>query len=657
MSYSRLNWEDTPSTKTPINAENLNKMDQGIFSAHEQLDAIPDWAKEKEKPSYTPEDIGSYTKEEIDALKATSIISKVSGEVITTTDSTKAKIKDFKLFGKCEQRQYVGNQLFDASRIQTTSKNGVVITNNGDGSITISGSGSLTNSVNEFYTYSHEESIKLVKSGILSLLIDKQITPFVYAHFYYANESKRVDITLANTNFARAEITEEMLDDTCYLRIGFYGSVGAEIVGGTIKPMLYQDGDGTWEPFVGGEQSPNMKYPQKVEFHGESGSIGGKVLTGNLFELTEDMMWKCALLDTQTCSVRLNYGVGGYYATLIYRKSLLRDLILNNQGKPFTFACDSLPSTHRLSVVINGDRKNGATYYEARTPQGDGNNILSFTVTDFNSIDSIDFRIGTFEGDASDTTTIINGLRFHIGNNEMSFSPYTEQPFTFQTPNGLRGIPLGQTIPDAIKNSPIHMNGVYWDSVEQQYYIADTKNENGNDVQIIGKSRLLPDKVNILDSYCNEESNFFYMSLSIDYLLGTNVDDFICDIATYNPRGGDITNINNGAYLNMASRVLYIRLRKDSGVATLDEFKEYLTNNEVYVYLILDEPIVTETDVQYDVVMNYPNTTIVNNDGAYMEVEYVADTQEYIKQNYVPKEEFDKLQIAVSEIQLALVNS
>ena len=30
MSYSRINWENKPSTNTPINAENLNKMDAGI---------------------------------------------------------------------------------------------------------------------------------------------------------------------------------------------------------------------------------------------------------------------------------------------------------------------------------------------------------------------------------------------------------------------------------------------------------------------------------------------------------------------------------------------------------------------------------------------------------------------------------------------------
>lgn len=30
MAYKRVNWEDSPSTKTPINAANLNTMDKGI---------------------------------------------------------------------------------------------------------------------------------------------------------------------------------------------------------------------------------------------------------------------------------------------------------------------------------------------------------------------------------------------------------------------------------------------------------------------------------------------------------------------------------------------------------------------------------------------------------------------------------------------------
>ena len=36
MAYERVNWENLPSTNTPVNADNLNKMDEGIANAVEK---------------------------------------------------------------------------------------------------------------------------------------------------------------------------------------------------------------------------------------------------------------------------------------------------------------------------------------------------------------------------------------------------------------------------------------------------------------------------------------------------------------------------------------------------------------------------------------------------------------------------------------------
>lgn len=36
MAYTRVNWENLPSTNTPVNADNLNKMDAGIANAVEK---------------------------------------------------------------------------------------------------------------------------------------------------------------------------------------------------------------------------------------------------------------------------------------------------------------------------------------------------------------------------------------------------------------------------------------------------------------------------------------------------------------------------------------------------------------------------------------------------------------------------------------------
>lgn len=40
MSYIKINWEDYPSVKTPINADNLNHMDNGISQLSDQMNDI-----------------------------------------------------------------------------------------------------------------------------------------------------------------------------------------------------------------------------------------------------------------------------------------------------------------------------------------------------------------------------------------------------------------------------------------------------------------------------------------------------------------------------------------------------------------------------------------------------------------------------------------
>ena len=42
MAYERVNWENLPSTKTPVNADNLNKMDEGIANIDTKINAKQD---------------------------------------------------------------------------------------------------------------------------------------------------------------------------------------------------------------------------------------------------------------------------------------------------------------------------------------------------------------------------------------------------------------------------------------------------------------------------------------------------------------------------------------------------------------------------------------------------------------------------------------
>lgn len=45
MAYEKIEWEDYPSEKTPIDADNLNHMEEGIFVANEKADSMEESIK------------------------------------------------------------------------------------------------------------------------------------------------------------------------------------------------------------------------------------------------------------------------------------------------------------------------------------------------------------------------------------------------------------------------------------------------------------------------------------------------------------------------------------------------------------------------------------------------------------------------------------
>lgn len=172
--------------------------------------------------------------------------------------------------GAYSQETTNGFQLFDASKLPTKSQGGATVTNNGDGSFTISGSGNLTSDCIFSYTYSHEETLRLIKSGQINFKNEMTTKPNFAVQLFYENNGKMVLLSNATNPTDSATITQAMLDDsTSSLRISFSGTTGQTIKAGTIKPMLYQDGDGTFEPFTGGIASPSPEYPQDPKFVGD----------------------------------------------------------------------------------------------------------------------------------------------------------------------------------------------------------------------------------------------------------------------------------------------------------------------------------------------------------------------------------------------------
>lgn len=248
--------------------------------------AIANVKSETEKAKAATAEAKKATEEAIKATQESkNPIKEVTGSDITADQTHQGAAIIKELQGGMKQGKTNGYQLFDASKLPTKSAGGATVTNNGDGSFTVSGSGNLTETFRLSYTYTQEDAIGLLKVG--KLHINKNIIQtYPYMTFGIYNKSGAGVILVGNTpNTAKTiEITEEFIDKilngTFELLLWFYGEAGSVINAGTIKPMIYQDGDGTWEPFTGGAPSPNPDYPQEIEAIGGNGWFDGELTVG-----------------------------------------------------------------------------------------------------------------------------------------------------------------------------------------------------------------------------------------------------------------------------------------------------------------------------------------------------------------------------------------
>lgn len=267
------------SGQQQINAIGTAK-DQAVQSANQ---AIADKKQEEIESieQFANNILGDYTDmtemiKELDFNKAASIVATESGEKIHLIDSSDKKLSGLRVYGKSKEIKKKGNQLFDASKLATKSQGGATVTNNGDGSFTISGNGTLTETFLQVYKYSHEDSFKLLKKGKFEFKGTRTV-PYVSTGIFTKNGTY-IDLGLTSSDHRTSEVTEEaMSDPDSYFQIAIYAVEGSQIVPGTTKPMIYQDGDGTWEPFTGGEPFVSPTHPQEILSAGQKTEGEGEI--------------------------------------------------------------------------------------------------------------------------------------------------------------------------------------------------------------------------------------------------------------------------------------------------------------------------------------------------------------------------------------------
>ena len=532
--------------------------------------------------------------EDLRQTKAGAIINSARGERIAVGDSADAFFEGLKLFGKSEQVQTKGYQLFDASEVKTASMGGATVTANNDGSYTVSGTGSLTKDFWIGGGYSHDEVLKLFKVGQLTVSA-KATMPKVYVSLS-GSKGKHFEIYAGET----VDITKEMLEDTnLSAGFGFYGGTGKGIITGTVKPMLYQSGDGTWEPFTGGKPSPSMEYKQDPESSGDGGTIGIGVCSANLYsegnvsigdvKYTDFISWTGESEMFVSFYAKANSVDGALNIAIDYYDANKAKL----GGNGWSYQCGNTFAKYSVSFTGIGDA-------------GTNKNVDLRDVRFFKAR----FRIG------NSATTHIDYKDIVISDSEgVEFTGYQPpQILSLSTPNGLLGL-------------PVDSGGNYTDNSGQQWICNEMDFKRGKYVQRVKKVVFNGSEDWNLQSISQKGfANFYVRNLS-----GIRANSNVLS----NQFRNQTTLISETTEEGIANlTTLYVRIDKTKA-DNANKFKEILKTNNLEICYQLATPI--ETDIPEETMTayrklytNYPTTVIQNDSGAGMEVEYVADTKQFI---------------------------
>lgn len=537
--------------------------------------------------------------EDLMQTKAGAIINSARGERIAVGDSAGAFFEGLKLYGKTEQVQTKGYQLFDASKIATKSAGGATVTNNGDGSFTISGSGNLTGNFVNSHVLSNEEAKKLFKAGRVTLKGDKT-NPFIYLKFKNAAGTIKELQTIGADSARYLDLTSEHINSEGFqASLGIYGNSGSAIIPGTVKPMVYQDGDGTWEPYTGGKPSPSMEYKQDPESSGDGGTIGIGVCSANLYsegnmsiddvKYTDFISWTSKSEMFVSFYAKTNSVDGALNIAIDYYDANKAKL----GGNGWSYKCGN--TFAKYSVSFTGE---GAA--------GTGKNVDLRVVRFFKAR----FRIG------NSATTHIDYKDIVISDSEgVEFTGYQPpQILSLSTPNGLPGL-------------PVDSGGNYTDSNGQQWVCDEMDFKRGKYVQRIKKVVFNGSEDWNLQSISQKGfANFYVRNLS-----GIRANSNVLS----NQFRNQTTLISETTEEGIANlTTLYVRVDKTKA-DNANKFKEILKTNNLEICYQLATPIETdipeETMTAYrNLYTNYPSTVIQNDSGAGMEVEYVADTKQFI---------------------------
>lgn len=349
-----------------------------------------------------------------------------------------------KLYGKSTQQTTTGAQLVNIPDDYAGESNGITWSANG-GVIHVSGT-----ATSDVFT-TNVDITDLIEPGqdyyISDNINDAPI--FAYLEAHYTDETPN-DYSQNKVYTAKPNIEKVIF----YINVSAGATVDADVypmlnTGSTAKP---------WEPYTGGEASPNPDYPQEIVSAGDDGSIQVDVGGRNLFDISQ-----CYSFTQNTyglsCERQDDY--------IVISGTANPPESLNNVVAFRT--CNSPEDLYgKYFYVYIEESQNIDFNYGARcySDKGDYDINISFKINSNNTYTYLKFKLmvtdepGTFP-----------------------YEPYKQpQTLAVQTPNGLPGI-------------PVTSGGNYTDSDGQQWICDEIDLKRGKYVQRV--SKVVVDGVNV----------------------------------------------------------------------------------------------------------------------------------------------------------------
>lgn len=539
-------------------------------------------------------------------LKANSIKSTYAGETIVATDSAEAKFEGLRVFGRSEQPSTTGKNKFDIEGWLkglgfVYSKTGNVITVEINGNPNIYG---LTTFENAYKFSDTDVEATVSFKSLQGLVSDNKPTIQIF------NSS--------GTKVASVSYGENKSVTATGCRVGIlYNTMSLTGSGVTFDSVQIELGSSAteYEPYTGGKPSPSPEYPQPFESVGDDGSIDvgvyGKNLISYPYNVTTSEKNGIIFTDNGDGTITLN---GTATSNTAFK---LKDYTFK-KGNTYTLSgCHTSGGVNKYLLhaqdPITFDGGNGATF----SFDEDATKTIQCLVYSGVTINNLTFK-----------------PQLEISDIATEYEPYRpKQSLSIPTPNGLPGI----KVTDASLATYTDAEGVMWCADEIDF-------ARGKYVQRI--ARINKDNL-VVKRFGTSSNGTPYVDITANGSVRDGI--YMSNMYRFVPINSTATSGIAVSYKNEISLF-------DERFTSVSQATELLKSDGFELIYISPEPIETDLTAEqleaYKALhTNYPTTTILNDDNAYMEAVLVADTKNHIEQNYVPVTSYNSLVERVSTLE------